>query len=242
MPLPLLGLLAGGAVLGGIGNLISGGANKRAAEAQAAGYAEGSQQLQDQYQQGQQATQVYREGGEQAFAEAQALQTPEGRAQFYAQYGDSPEGQQMAQQAEESILRNASATGGMRTGQTNVALSTVMPQLANQAYQQKFQGLQQLYQPGFQAATQTAGLAPQVGQQMGQYSVGQGGAQGQANSAMGNAWGNTVGQFGGLLTYAGQGGIPGFGGGGTPPPSGVNMGGQSSPMGFGSAEMNPRLA
>lgn len=207
MPLPLLGLLAGGAVLGGIGNLIAGGAAKKDAQAQAQGYEQGAQTLQDQYQQGQQATQPYREGGEQAFAEAQQLQTPEGRAQFYAQYGDSPEGQQVAQQAEEAILRNASATGGLRTGQTNVALSTVMPQLANQAYQQKFQGLQQLYQPGVQASMQTAGLAPQVGQQAGQFQVGGGQAQGQANSAMGNAWGNTLGQFGGLLSYGGQGGF-----------------------------------
>lgn len=215
MPLPLLGLLAGGAVLGGIGNLISGSADKRAAEATAAGYGQAGQTLQDLYQQGQDATQVYREGGEEAFAQAQQLQTPEGKAAFYAQYGGSPEGQFAAQQAEESILRNASATGGLRTGQTNVALSTVMPQLANQAYGQRFQGLQSLYQPGFQAATQTAGLAPQVGQQIGQFGVGQAGAQGVADSAMGNAWGNTIGQFGGLLSYAGQGGIPGFGGGAT---------------------------
>jgi hypothetical protein len=215
MPLPLLGLLGGGAVLGGIGNLISGGAKKKAAQAQAQGYAQAGQGLQDMYNQGQLATQPYRQGAEQAYGQMQQLQSPEGRAGFLADYSGSAEGQYNAQQAEDAYLRNASATGGMRTGQANVAVGSIQPQLANQAYNQQFQGLQQLAQPGMQMASQTAGLAPQVGQQMGQFSVGQGGAQGQANSAMGNAIGNTMGQFGGLLSYGGQGGFGGgFGGGG----------------------------
>lgn len=219
MPLPLLGLLAGGAALGGIGNLISGGAAKKNAQAQAQGYAQGAQTLQDMYQEGQQATQPYREGGEQAFAQAQQLQSPEGRAQFLSQYGNSAEGQYNAEQAEQAMLRNASATGGLRTGQANVALGAIQPQLANQAYNQQFQGLQSLYQPGFQASMQTAGLAPQVGQQTGQFQVGGGQAQGSADSAMGNAWGNTLGQFGGLLSYGGQGGFAGGGGGGGTAPA-----------------------
>ena len=214
MPLPLLGLLAGGAVLGGIGNLISGRADKNAATAQAAGYEQAGQTLQDLYNQGQQGTQLYRQGAEQAFGQLQQLQSPEGRAGFLADYSGSQEGQFNAQQAEEAMLKHASATGGLRTGQTNVALGQIQPALANQAYNQQFQGLQSLMQPGFQASMQTAGLAPQVGQQLGQFGANQGTATGQGISAMGNAVGNTFGQFGGLLQYGGQGGFqqPTFGG------------------------------
>ncbi len=200
MPLPLLGMLAGGAVLGGIGNLISGGADRKAAQANL-------NQQQQMWEQGQAATQPYRQGAEQAYGQLQQLQSPEGRAGFLADYAGSQEGQFNAQQATEAMLKQRSAIGDMRSGQTAVAVGQIQPALANQAYNQQFQGLQSLYQPGVQMASQTAGLAPQVGQMMGAQ-------QGQAAGAMGNAIGNTLGQFGGLLSYGGQGGFqqPTFGG------------------------------
>lgn len=50
----------------------------------------------------------------------------------YNSYFASPEYAALQQQAESGVLRNASATGGLRSGGSNVALSAIAPQLAQQ--------------------------------------------------------------------------------------------------------------
>jgi hypothetical protein len=205
-----IGAMIGGMALGAVGNVISGIGQKNAANKQArAMTAAGQQSAETQrmmYEQGQQAVQPYAQAGQQALGQFQGLLTPQGQADFTQQYTQSPQFQMMQQQAEEATLRNASATGGLRTGQSKVALSSIAPQLINQAYGQQMQGLQGLYQQGAGLAGQSAGLAANVGQNIAgtQYGAAQGAAnaQYQGNTAMTNMLGNTLGQIGGMgLNY-----------------------------------------
>lgn len=88
---------------------------------------------------------------------------------------NSPYFQNVARQGEDSILQNASATGGIRGGNTQGALAQFRPQLLNQLVQQQYQnlgGLTQLGQSsaagqasaGMQSANNISGLLGQKGQ------------------------------------------------------------------------------
>jgi hypothetical protein len=79
----------------------------------------------------------------------------------------SPLFQQMTQQGEEAILANASATGGLRGGDTQGALATFRPQMLNQQIMQQLQNLGGLATMGQNAATmqgtQGMGMASNIG-------------------------------------------------------------------------------
>lgn len=207
--LPLAGIL-GGAALGAVGNLIAGGGQKAAAQAQAAGIQRGADAYQDYYQQGQQQLQPWQQAGTDALGQYQNLMTTQGQGDFYNEYMNSPMFQAMRAQAEDANLRAASATGGLRTGQTGVALSSIAPQLANQAYSQQLSGLQGLMNTGYGASTTGAGMAQNAGANLANMYGQQGIARGNAASAMPMAFGNTAGQLGGLAMYTGQGGFQGL--------------------------------
>ena len=51
----------------------------------------------------------------------------------YGAYFNSPEYAALSQQSQQAAMRNASATGGLRGGDTQVALASIAPQLAQQA-------------------------------------------------------------------------------------------------------------
>lgn len=196
-------LLVGGGL---VGNYIKKKGDQKAAAAQSQGIADATAQSaqtqMDMYNQGQQAVQPYQQAGAQSLEQMQGLMTQQGQNQFAQDYTQGPMFQQFQNQAEQATLRNASATGGLRTGQSNVALATIAPQLINQAYQQKMQGLQGMASMGAQSAGQTAGLATNVGSNVGQTQYGGGFAATQpqyaADTSMSNYWGDAVGTLGGL--------------------------------------------
>lgn len=199
-------VMLGGLALGAVGNAIKSQGQKRAAQNQADAIQAASDQSaatqQQMYQQGQQATQPYAQAGTQALGQMQSLMTPEGQSEFYNQYTQGPAYQMAQQQAEQATLRNASATGGLRTGQANVALSSIAPQLMSNAYSQQMAGLQGLASQGAGIAGQTAGLATGVGSNVGgtQYQGGYNATipQYQANTATSGMIGDTMGQLGGF--------------------------------------------
>lgn len=95
------------------------------------------------------------------------------------------------QQGENAILQNASATGGLRGGNTQSALSQFRPQLLNQLVTQQYQNLGGLTSMGQNAAAGVgnAGMqsANNIGNLMQQAGAAQAGnylAQGKANSQM----------------------------------------------------------
>ena len=115
-----------------------------------------------------------------------------------------------AEQGEEAILANASATGGLRGGDTQGALAQFRPQLLNQMINDRFSqyggiaGMGQASAAGVGAAGMNLGsnVAGSLGQ-IGQAQAGAALANGQATSDM---WGNFATAIGGIsgLSQGGQ--------------------------------------
>lgn len=127
----------------------------------------------------------------------------------------------MAKQGEDAILQNASATGGLRGGNTQGALAQFRPQLLNQLIDQQYQRLGGLTSIGQNAAAGTGNAGMQTGNnitqlfgQQGAASAGQALGVARANAQFGNGVASTFGNYvgmGGFGNGSGQGGY-------TPPP------------------------
>jgi hypothetical protein len=115
---------------------------------------------------------------------------------------NSPYFQATAQQGENAILQNASATGGLRGGNTQGALAQFRPQLLNQLVQQQYQNLGGITALGQNAAAQQGNAGMQSANNIG--NLLQQGGSAQAGGYLGQA--NATNQFLGNL-----GGIAGLG-------------------------------
>lgn len=132
--------------------------------------------------------------GTQALGSQQALlglSGPEAQAAALEALKASPFFQSQLQLGETSILQNASATGGLRGGNTQSALAQFSPQLLAQTLQQQLQNLGGLSQQGLQAAGASGDLLNQQG------AAQAGGALAQGQRA-GNIFGSAL-QLGGLV-------------------------------------------
>ncbi len=86
---------------------------------------------------------------------------------FYDQAMQSPAYQSMMQQGDDAILRNASATGGLRSGNTQQALAGNSQNVLNNLVQQQMQGISGLARTPLntnQISNQMSGLGQQRGQ------------------------------------------------------------------------------
>ncbi len=97
----------------------------------------------------------------------------------------SPYFQATARQGESAILQNASATGGLRGGNTQGALAQFRPQLLNQLVQQQYQNLGGITSLGQNAAAQQGNAGMQSAANIGNL-LQQGGAA-QAGGYLGKA-------------------------------------------------------
>lgn len=88
---------------------------------------------------------------------------------------NGPQMNAMIQQGENAILQNASATGGLRGGNTQAALAQFRPQLLNQLIEQQYTRLGGLAGTGLQATNSLA--------QMGQASAGNQASMGSQTAA-----------------------------------------------------------
>ena len=111
--------------------------------------------------------------------------------------------QNLSQQGENAILQNASATGGLRGGNTQGALGQFRPQLLNQLIQSRLNNLGGVAAAGQNAAAGVGTAAQQTGaansaliQQQGAARAGSALAQGQASA---NLFGNISGSLGNVL-------------------------------------------
>lgn len=107
---------------------------------------------------------------------------------------NSPQFSSMAKQGENSILQNASATGGLRGGNTQDALSKFRPQLLNSLIDQQYNRLAGLTQVGQASAAGQATAAQNTGTNVSNLLADQGAAtagrylaQGQAVQNVGNS-------------------------------------------------------
>ena len=121
----------------------------------------------------------------------------------------SPQFASLMKQGENAILQNASATGGLRGGNTQGALAQYRPQLLSQLIESQFNklgtisGLGQASAAGQAAAAQNTGNAVSNAlTQQGQAQAGNALAQGQAQAQM---WGNIGSSIGNVATLKGLG-------------------------------------
>lgn len=120
---------------------------------------------------------------------------------------NGPQFQSTFKQGEDAILQNASATGGLRGGNTQAALAQFRPQLLNQLIDQQYNRLGGLTSVGQNAAAGVGNAGMATGNnavnllgQIGSAQAGNAIAQGNSQAGMVNAL------TGGIGTYLGLGG------------------------------------
>lgn len=127
---------------------------------------------------------------------------------------NSPEFAAYRQQGENSILQNASATGGLRSGNTQAALAKFSPQLLNALIQQRFGNLGGLAQIGQAGAAGQAAAGQAAGNNIAGLLAQQGAATAGGQIAKGNAGQNAFGSTLGLAGILGSLYLGGLGGSG----------------------------
>lgn len=119
----------------------------------------------------------------------------------------SPELQARIESGEEAILANASATGGLRGGNTQGALAQFRPQMLAEQIATEYNRLGGLSQMGQASAAGQASAGLQVGQTIGQLHQSTGAAQAGSYLAQGQAQGNAISGITGILAGAINGGF-----------------------------------
>lgn len=214
MPIPLLGaaLIAGGTALGGIiSGFIKSKAVKTAAEIQTEGFQSGIDLQSQQFDKIQELLNPYVTAGNNALQQQQALSGalgPQAQQQAISGIQSSPEFTAIAQQGENAILQNASATGGLRGGNTQGALGQFRPQILSSLINQKFNQLGGLSQLG-QASAQGIGQAGAINaNNISNLLTQSAGANANAQLAGGQAFANIPGNLSaGLGVFTGLGGF-----------------------------------
>lgn len=208
MPNPTIavaGLSAGASLLGARSQAKSAA---RASDAQTAAADRGIAEQRRQFEAVQKLLNPFVEGGQDAFAQQLSLAGVNGagqQGQMIDQIAASPEMQAMTQQGENALLQNASATGGLRGGNTQGALAQFRPQVLSQLINQQYSRLGGLSSMGQNAAAgvgnagqnmanATSGLMQQQGAAQAGGALAQGAAFSQGLNGIGQAAGY-VGSF-----------------------------------------------
>lgn len=138
-----------------------------ASKQQIAGTEQGMERLDQAQQQQAGYLDPYSGAGADAVAQQRALaglDGPEAQQRAISMLEQSPQFQSMLAQSEEALLANASATGGLRGGNTQSALMQLRPALLSQIIEQQYARLGGLSQMGYGAAGQLGQGALGVGQ------------------------------------------------------------------------------
>lgn len=207
--MPVAAAVVGSAVVGGV---MSSRAQKKAANSAANAQIQSSEmgveEQRRQFDAVQKLLKPYSDAGLSGLSGQQDLLGINGTAAQQAAIGNinnSAEMQTYLQQGENAILQNASATGGLRGGNTQAALAQFRPQLLNQLINQRYQNYAGLTSLGQNAAAgtgnagmQTASNISNLYQQTGAAQAGAALAQGQANANMWNGVTGAIGQVAGM--------------------------------------------
>ena len=180
--------ILGAAALGAGASYLSGKGQQSQAEAAANAAKQNLAFQQQQFQQGLKLAQPYIQAGQEGLQGLQAFTTPEGQQQYLSQYTQSPLYQAQLAAGSENVLRNASATGALRTGQADFALGSLPIAMQQQALANQQNRLQGLAGLGASATGQAFGGFQNLGQTGGQAIQQAGTAQGAANAAPWNAF------------------------------------------------------
>lgn len=193
--------VAGATVVGGV--MASGASSRAASRASDAQTQSAAMQIEEsrrQFDAIQELLRPYTQAGAGALTAQQNLLGLNGADEQQKAIGAIAGGPQMAallQQGENAILQNASATGGLRGGNTQAALAQFRPQLLNQLIQQQYSNLGGITSIGQNAAAGVGNAGQNSSNQiigaLGQQGAAQAGAalaQGQAQAGM---WNNIAG-------------------------------------------------
>ena len=121
------------------------------------------------------------------------------QARAVAQIEGQPMFQAIARQGEEAILQNASATGGLRGGNTQGALARFRPELLNQFINQQYGRLAGLTELGQNAAAGVGSAGLSTGANIGNVLMSRGAATAAGAGAQGQIFANTIGNLGGIF-------------------------------------------
>lgn len=179
----------------------------------------------------------YTQAGVPALQAMQALAGlgPEGsQEQAIARITASPEFAAMTQQGEEALLANASATGGLRGGNTQAALAQFRPQVLSQLINQQYSRLGGLTALGQNSAAGVGAAGMQSGDAITALLQQQGAARAGGQLALGGQAYRGFNDGVGLAALYASGGFGGGTGGGQPAMAGGAPagGGLRIPMGF----------
>ena len=184
-----------------IGAKMSSNAAKSAANTQSQAADAGIAEQRRQFDAMQQLLAPYQNAGTQALTQQLNLGGMNGAAAQQAAIQQIEQGPQfgaMVEQGEEAILQNASATGGLRGGNTQGALAQFRPQVLNSLIDQQYQRLGGLTTMGQNSAAMVGNAGMQTANNVTNLLGQQGAAQAGGQLASGQAFGNFLGGVGTL--------------------------------------------
>ncbi len=215
----------GSAVIGGV---VQSNAASKAADAQTEAADKGVEEQRRQFDEATKLLAPYVDAGEAALADlspyaqagAPALEQqmalagvsgPEAQREAIAAIEAGPQFEALTRQGEEAILQSASATGGLRGGNTQAALAQFRPQVLSSLIDQQYSRLggltalgqttsQGIFSAGQAAAARQAGAGQTTAANIGNLYGQQGAAAAGSALASGQAFGNVLGSIG---QYAG---------------------------------------
>lgn len=212
MPEPMTALAVGGAALGG--SVLQSNAAREAAGIQSGAAQSGIEEQRRQFDAMRELLKPYTEAGRPALEAQQAflgLQGPEAERAAIERIRSGETFQALARQGEESLLQNASATGGLRGGNIQGALAQFRPQLLAGLIDQQYSRLGGMTALGQQSAAGVGNAGMESGANvanlMAQAAAAQAGGQLGSAKAYGNFL-NLPAQFVGMQMGAGK--NPGF--------------------------------
>jgi hypothetical protein len=209
-------LVTGG--LGLVGGILSSDSQRRAGnqakDAQVAASEAGIAENRRQFDAIQALLQPYVKTGTGALGQQQTLLGLNGadaQAQAIQALQNSPQFTSLLQQGENSILQNASATGGLRGGNTQAALAQFSPALLSATINDQYNRLGGLASMGLGAATQTGSFGQASTNNVTNLLQQQGAANAGAALAAGKAQSNLYNSIGGAFGSVLGGGLGGLG-------------------------------
>ena len=181
-----------------ISNMIAANAKKQAAQTQSDAATEALTMQKDSFSKIQETFKPYVDAGSNAARQQEALTGalgPEAQQEAIANIESGPQFTAMMQQGENAILQNASATGGLRGGNTQGALAEFRPTLLSGMIDQRFNQLGGIADRGLSAVGGAAN-ASLTGTGMISDTIGQrGAAQAGGKLAEGEFWASVPGSI-----------------------------------------------
>ena len=188
--------IVGSAVVGGV---VQSNASKDAAAAQTQAADMGIEEQRRQFDLMRELLSPYVEAGDASLMQQLALggfSGPEAQREAISRIEQGSEYQSLVASGEEAILQNASATGGLRGGNTQSSLAQFRPQVLSSLINQQYSRLGGITSLGQQSAAGVGTAGMQTGQNIANLYGQQGAAAAGSALAQGQAFGNVIGSLG----------------------------------------------